>query len=417
MTSSNPWRAASVVLVSVCMLGLVACSDDGRNAEPSQDASGPAEVLGPVDRATGTPVRVGFVNVDGGPTLSLPEITATARAAVAYANDYLGGLGGHPIELEVCNDLADGASVVACGNQLVNDDVVAVVSGRLSSDEQITRTVAGAGIPFVGDFQGSAVLGIEHAYSVNSQFLALYGGLASAAEANGLERTAMISLDIPTLHDQVDNFATPAMDAAGLDLEFTAIPPGSADPTPEIAAAIAQSPDQIFVAGNPPFCRAALPAIAAANVADAPIFSSNTCVIEDVIESVGGALEGATTYAMADPNQEGHEADLYRTVLDEYAPGTDPYGTNGVGYLSVLALVRAYNAADVAGDPTAETVDTALAGAREVPLPLFDGATFTCDGRVIPRWPAVCAAYALQGVVEGDALTDLELVDGAGSYR
>ena len=48
-----------------------------------------------------SPITLGWVNVEGGPGGS-PEATLGAQAAVKYVNDKLGGIGGHPLRLNVC---------------------------------------------------------------------------------------------------------------------------------------------------------------------------------------------------------------------------------------------------------------------------------------------------------------------------
>jgi len=53
--------------------------------------------------------------------VSIPEIGDAAEATAKYANDYLGGVGGHPIQIVRCADKADGASATACANQFVQD--------------------------------------------------------------------------------------------------------------------------------------------------------------------------------------------------------------------------------------------------------------------------------------------------------
>ena len=49
----------------------------------------------------GEPLVLGMVNTEGSPGLDFPEISSTAQATVDFLNDH-GGLGGRPVELEVC---------------------------------------------------------------------------------------------------------------------------------------------------------------------------------------------------------------------------------------------------------------------------------------------------------------------------
>src|SRR6516225_7185912 len=48
------------------------------------------------------PVKIGFINQQGGPTAVGLHATDGAKMAVNYANAELGGIGGHPIVLDTC---------------------------------------------------------------------------------------------------------------------------------------------------------------------------------------------------------------------------------------------------------------------------------------------------------------------------
>lgn len=54
------------------------------------------------------------------------------------------------------------------------------------------------------------------------------------------------------------------------------------------------------------------------------------------------------------------------------------------------------------GDINAASVSSALSGAKAIPLPMSGGATFTCDGSVIPALPSVCSEGVQMAVVGAD---------------
>ena len=56
---------------------------------------------GTAGAATGEPYIVGYVNQEGG-TPGFPEASIGVDAAVWYINNFLGGIGGRPIELAKC---------------------------------------------------------------------------------------------------------------------------------------------------------------------------------------------------------------------------------------------------------------------------------------------------------------------------
>jgi len=80
---------------------------------------------GKAGAASGKPFKVGYVSQD----TILPEATVGAKAAVAYINAQLGGIGGRPIQLVECQIVTpeDGQK---CGTKLANDpDIKLVITG------------------------------------------------------------------------------------------------------------------------------------------------------------------------------------------------------------------------------------------------------------------------------------------------
>jgi Periplasmic binding protein len=64
---------------------------------------------------------------EGGASVSEPTAREAAQAVVTYANANLGGIDGHPIDLIICKEQEDPASAATCANQMVADNVAAVV--------------------------------------------------------------------------------------------------------------------------------------------------------------------------------------------------------------------------------------------------------------------------------------------------
>ena len=75
----------------------------GTDAPDGTDA--PADGgLGEPNPATGDPIKIGFVTDGEAASFGCDEDrVATFEATVEYANEYLGGINGHPIELEHCS--------------------------------------------------------------------------------------------------------------------------------------------------------------------------------------------------------------------------------------------------------------------------------------------------------------------------
>jgi branched-chain amino acid transport system substrate-binding protein len=113
---------------------------------------------------------------------------------------------------------------------------------------------------------------------------------------------------------------------------------------------------------------------------------NSSCVEGAVIKAVGAsAMKGVVLLDIGDPNTASQkEAQLYKAVMAKYAPKADPSGITPTGYLSMLGFVRAVNAGGLSGDATPATIATAIKAAQNVPLPIGDGSTFSCNATTLP---------------------------------
>jgi branched-chain amino acid transport system substrate-binding protein len=91
------------------------------DAAPAGDFD--ASIYEPVGEATGDPIKIGYQNPEGDPAGSFPEASAGAAAAAAFINAELGGLGGRPIELDICTMAISPDESQRCANELAADGV------------------------------------------------------------------------------------------------------------------------------------------------------------------------------------------------------------------------------------------------------------------------------------------------------
>ena len=102
---------AVVAALAACGLMAAACSSSGGSGSSSASSAAPSSAgtqsasttanLGTAHPATGSPVVFGLLNLLSGP-VTFPEVSEAEQAAAAYANQYLGGIGGHPIKIVTC---------------------------------------------------------------------------------------------------------------------------------------------------------------------------------------------------------------------------------------------------------------------------------------------------------------------------
>ena len=134
-------RSASLVTLLAALAIAVAAF-----AVPAQAASSDSG-LGTKTPAKGTPVKIGFIT-DGKGTATDNSIESdVADASVKWINQYRNGIGGHPITLDTCVTGADPDKSVDCANQMIQDDVAAVLFGSNQFTLNSWKPVHGAGIP------------------------------------------------------------------------------------------------------------------------------------------------------------------------------------------------------------------------------------------------------------------------------
>ena len=194
LTRLPPSLAAGTLVVAACAEDEEPESTDTTEATDSTDeAAGPSaeEVLGEPNPASGEPVPVGLISsaeaTDSVLSANWQNVEQGMTMAVDYANEYLGGIGGRPIDLVICQGGVDPAGWQDCANQMVNDEVTAVIQPFNSFGSVVVPVVTGAGIPYVVLSGASAEeLTAPGAFSLTGGLPATLGGIALHAAAERL---------------------------------------------------------------------------------------------------------------------------------------------------------------------------------------------------------------------------------------
>src|SRR6202008_1055541 len=84
--------------------------------------------LGTEKKASGDPIVLGLLNLESGP-VTFPEYRQSAEAAVKYINDYKGGIGGHPGDLQSCGTGGQPATSAGCAGQIADKKPAFILGG------------------------------------------------------------------------------------------------------------------------------------------------------------------------------------------------------------------------------------------------------------------------------------------------
>jgi ABC-type branched-subunit amino acid transport system substrate-binding protein len=402
-------------LAAVALTAAACGSSGGSGGTANGSAGADTAILGTAKAATGTPVKIGFMAAGRTQTVDTTDEIKAGQAVAAYANAYLGGLRGHPIELVTCEEKNVPATSQACGNTFVQDHVAAVAGGAPAQTDPMIQVVQPAGIPVGFNAAASTVALNTPGVFVWSNTLSGFGTPAAYAREHKLTKAAVLVIDVPGASGPAKALEPAFFHNAGATAEVVAIPPGTADMTPQIQAA--GHPDLFHVIGNAAFCASAIRAVRTIDP-NAAITAIDRCIDTDKGASIPGGYKGVTILAEANVNPTDKEFQLFKAVIGKYGHSLSTDSNVQSGYQGMLSLVRAVNAAS-GTDVTPAGITKALQTMPATPYPLGGGATFKCDGTALPTISKnVCstASFVADAATDG-TLSNFRTLDPTGIYK
>jgi branched-chain amino acid transport system substrate-binding protein len=412
------------VLAALTLAGAAACSSSsstassgaGSSSSATSPASGSASAASstsasaalapflPGKKATGTPVKIGLINNEGSSPVAEPATGDAAVAAADYANDELGGIAGHPIQVDRCSENEDTASATACANKMVQDNVAAVVIGTTGFGNTMVPIITKAGIPYVSATgSSSAELTSPDTFMWTGGFPADLGGMAKYAASKGIKKVTAFVINTPSALEGAQSVGTPLFKAAGVALTIEPVPFGVADATPQVTAGLAGNPGGAAIVADAGTCTSILKALNTVSPG-LPTMGNTSCLNTSTLTALGSAMNGVRIMGRSDTQSDSPEAQLYRYVMAKYYPSDTITGDTVTGYQGMLGLVRALST--LTGDPTPATIITAIKAATNVPVPAGAGLTFTCNGKAMAGLTSNCSAGDVVLTVQNGMATD-----------
>lgn len=416
-------RVPLILLSAATLAGLAACSSSSSTASSSggssssatsaassASASAPA-ALSPFllgKKATGTPVKIGLINNEGSSPVAEPATGDAAVAAADYANDELGGIAGHPIQVDRCSENEDTASATACANKMVQDNVAAVVIGTTGFGNTMVPIITKAGIPYVSATgSSSAELTTPDTFMWTGGFPADLGGMAKYAAQQGIKKVTAYVINSPAALEGAQSVGAPLFKAAGVGFTIEPVPFGVADATPQVTAGLAGKPGGAAIVADAGTCTSILKALTTVSPG-LPTMGNTSCLNTSTLTALGSAMNGVRIMGRSDTQSDDAEAQLYRYVMAKYYPADTPTGDTVTGYQGMLGLVRALST--LTGDPTPATIITAIKAATKVPVPAGAGLTFTCNGKAMAGLTSNCSAGDVVLTVQDGKATDPQVI-------
>jgi branched-chain amino acid transport system substrate-binding protein len=383
----------------------------------------PADMTGPADTtvapdvttapteagpATGEPIRIGFVSLEGG-AVSLPELRIGAQTAAAYINEH-GGANGRPLEIVPCNVDGTPEKSIDCANQLIEDGVSVIMEGYDPASDAMLPVLDSAGVPLTGH----AAFGPQQQVSDNAFFFgtanpSFTAGFLDYYANNGAETVMMFLPDNPAFRASSEATAEPLADELGLDLTVTFYNPANPNWAALATSALAENPDVAATVAPDPDCLALLGALRSVNFGGDIFLGACSLFLVADPEGAVGVTTTSDLWKPTDletpPADKQEELRLYIDVMTE-AGHEELINGFAWDYFSdtwnLAAVLRS-----VEGDITPAAITEAFRATAD--LDSFMGPTISCDHTAWPGESACGNKVLLYEVQEGGtqkAITD-----------
>jgi branched-chain amino acid transport system substrate-binding protein len=392
----------ALAIVAGCSSGK-SSSNTGSGATPDSGTSSAA--LGAPDEANGSPVTVTMISDGGSGAIgTAPLVEQGVKMAVAYANAYKGGIGGHRVNLAICEDNETPSGAQSCANQAVQQKAVVVLAPETGQGAAIVPIVTKAGIPYV-TLSGASVPELidPGSFVLTGGYPAVLGAFALQAKSKGYTSFDMLVSNVPAAIQGAQVFGAMVFKNVGIQFKVIPVAPGTADMTPQLESAVSSGAKAIGITGDVTLCSSFLKGYETLGL-DIPKYVIATCEDPSIFSSLGSTLNGS--YVATTSQANASDKALYAAIVDRFAPSVNPdpnsSANQALGYTAFLGFENAVSS--MTGPVTASTVEKQMETARNVPIPLSGGITYTCNGTAIPLLKAVCSSTTDVGVTNGSGV-------------
>ena len=382
--------ALGIILVGVG-LAIAGCSA-GTTTPTASGSAASGNVFGTPDVAKGDPVVFGALNLESGP-VTFPEAVLAEQAAISYVNEYKGGIGGHPIKLVTCQTDGSPATSQRCANQILDQKPVAILGAADTGAPGAIPVWENADLAYLG---GIGFTPVEQNYKNAVIFSAVSSAdNATAAYYAGTTLKAKSAAVIYTSDTQgtasAEDWIIPGLTKSGVSkVTKIPIPPTASDVSSAVATAVGASPDVIYV-DAPAACPNILSSLKQLGNT-AKILGIDPCTSPAAIAGANGGAEGLYFASpVLDPGAGTAETKLYLAAMQKYAPASTALDSiSAVGFQTVIN-VQAALAKFTTADLTTPKILAAFTDGSDHPN--FLGNPYTCDGKALPGFTAICNTY------------------------
>jgi ABC-type branched-subunit amino acid transport system substrate-binding protein len=171
------WVGLGLIAIVILLAG---CGSSSSSSSSSSSASAATTTTTPA--LTKSPIVTQTISSIGGQGPNYPLVFTVAKAYESYINSH-GGIDGHPLQIDTCNEMDLPTAAVTCARQAVQDHVVASVGDYTLNGTVYVPPLTAANIPYVSSCcaQSAPELGNKNSYLVDPAIgleagMSLYAG-------------------------------------------------------------------------------------------------------------------------------------------------------------------------------------------------------------------------------------------------
>jgi branched-chain amino acid transport system substrate-binding protein len=359
-------RSRSITTALIGAVGALGLVLTGCSSSTSSASSG--------TNGASSPILIGTQMSLSGQIVTLPELKAGMDAAVSAVNA-AGGIHGHPLNLQTCDNKYEVNLELSCTRSLIKSKVAAMVGGLISADQsgREFELVSRAHIPYIG------TMGVVPAEYTTPEVFPLsagypgwvYGGIKNLI-AKGAKKIGIFALNNANGNRGAE-LARAALASVGMKATSTAMVDADADPTFSSAAAKAASNgvDGIYVLVLPGQAPKAYTALR--NAGYKGLISTLTpCATPAVLKAAGRAAEGLLVTGLAAPSTDTANPGMTAFLADmhKYQPSTAIQEFSIQGWSAVKLLAKVLSDAPGASSTEVPTSKQILAAFNGISTPI-----------------------------------------------
>jgi len=383
-------------------------SSGGSTGTTTAAASTGSSPFGTPKKATGSPYVFGMINDETGP-VTFPEARQGAIAAMNYVNEYLGGINGHPIQIDSCIGDGTPAGAAKCANELVAKHPLAILGAADVGAPASIPIYGHANLAYIGGIPFTPVPFIAP-NSIQFWSVSVGDNAAAAVYAGktlGVKSVALMYFSNPQGESIIPQIV-PVFKAAGVStVKLVPLSPTSPDPSPQ-AALIQSSGAELAYIDVPNGCGNVLKSLKSVGYTG-KLMGIDPCGAPPVISASAGGAEGmqiASPFILATGTSQ--QAQLFQAALKKWAaPGTLIDSPSVAGFATVMNVQAALS--KVSGTPDTKSILAAFKTGSDHPN--FLSHPYTCDGQQMTGAPAICNDFYLMNQVKNGELTQPNTTD------